>query len=130
MKALRSALLSTRVTTISMEVMTTSMSRGAVEHQFAVRLATVEGCVQCPQLDPQAPAIVLALDMNQVIARTPVLAVGRRRCRRHAQHRDRPGRALDARRFAAVIVPVQDELAADPADHRLEIGGVGEMLPV
>ena len=43
-------------------------------------------------------------------------------------HRDRPVGAGDARHLAAVIVAVQDELAADAADHRLEGGGIGQAL--
>ena len=43
-------------------------------------------------------------------------------------HGHRPVGTGDARHFAAVIVAVQHELAADAADHRLEGGGVGEAL--
>src|SRR3954470_15984759 len=114
MKALRSDLPSTWVTTISEDAMTTSMSRWTVEHQFPVGLAAVEGCVQCPQLDAERPAAIAALDVNQMIAGAAILAVRRGRSRGHADHRDRAQRPLDARGLAAMVVPVQDELAADP----------------
>jgi len=44
----------------------------------------------------------------------------------HPMNTDGAGNARD---LAAVIVAVQDRLAADPADHRLEGIGIGEMLP-
>ncbi len=37
-------------------------------------------------------------------------------------------RARDARDLAAMVVAVQHDLAADPADHRLEGGRVGQAL--
>src|SRR5471032_3519816 len=116
MKALRSDFPSTCVTTISEEAMITSMSRWAVEHQFPVGLATVECCVQSSQLDPERPASFAAFYMNQMIAGPPILAVGRRGRRRHANHRDRAQRPLDARGLAAVVMPMQDEFTADSAD--------------
>src|SRR5258707_11925319 len=42
---------------------------------------------QGAQFDADPPALVLALDVNQVVARASVLAVGRRRSRGDADHK-------------------------------------------
>src|SRR5260221_182808 len=83
MKALRSDLPSTGVTTMSEEAMTGSSYHGgrdrAVEHQFAVGLAAAAIGLERPDLQFQRPARSLALDPNQVIAGAPVLATMPRR---------------------------------------------------
>ena len=77
---------------------------------------------------PSRQPAALALDANQMIARTAVLATGRGRSRSDADDGHRPVRAGDARHFAAVIVAMQDQLATGAADHGLEGGGIGEAL--
>ena len=109
---------------------TTASAPAAVEHELAIGLAARAVLAQRAQFDAEPPAFVLALDMNQVVARAAVLAARRRRSRGDADHGHRPVRPVDARHFASVIVAVQDELAADAADHRLEGGGIGQALEV
>src|SRR5260221_7610732 len=93
MKAFRSALPSTGVTTMSELAIAGSGYHGCgaatVEHKVAIGLAAGHVGSQRPNLNPQAPAFAVAFDVKQVIARAAVLALGRRRGRGHAQHRDR-----------------------------------------
>src|SRR5438128_8094519 len=123
MKVLRSDLPSTGVTTMSEEAMVESTYHGsdggAVEHQLAVGLAAVMPRVERPHLDPQPPAIAVAFDVKQMIARATVFAVGRCRGGGHSQDRNGASWPVDARDLALVIVTVQDELATDPPDHGL-----------
>src|SRR5438552_12395554 len=132
MKAFRSDLPSTGETTMSEEAMTGSSYHGgrdrAVEHQLSVGLTAAGIGLERPYLDLELPAFALALDADQVIAGAAVLAVRRRRSRGHAQHGDRPSRTDDTRDLAAMVVAVQDGFAANAADHRLEGGGVGQVL--
>src|SRR5215468_5608121 len=132
MKALRSDLPATGETTMSEETIAVSGYHGerarSVEGERAVGLAACAIGAQGPNVDLQPPAVVLALDVNQVIARAAVLAVGRGRGRGDANHRHRPVGTGNAGDFAPVIVAVQDKLAADAADHRLEGGGIGQPL--
>src|SRR5262249_325302 len=119
MKALRSDLPVTGETTMSEETIAVSGYHGerarSVEGESAVGFAACAIGPQGPHIDHHPPAVVLALDVNQVIARAAVLAVGRGRGRGDADHRHRPVGTGDAGHFAAVIVAVQDELAADAA---------------
>src|SRR5216683_6646305 len=131
MNALRSDLPPTGDTTISGEAIASSYhgkGPAAVEHEVAIGLAALAVFAQCAQFDADPPALDLAFDVNQVVARATVLAVRRRRSRGDANDGHRPVRPGDACHFAAVIVAVQHELAADAADHRLESGGVGQAL--
>src|SRR5258708_36033215 len=132
MKALRSDLPSTGVTTMSEEAMPGSSYHGgrnrAVDHEFAVRLAAAGVGLERPDLELERPALAVALDPDQVVAGTAVLAAGSCRGRGHPKHRHRPLRSGNARDLAAMVVTVQDRLAADSADHRLERGGVCQML--
>ncbi len=107
---------------------TMARAPAAVEHEVAIGLAARAVLAQGAQFDADPPALVLALDVNQVITRATVLAARRGRSRGDADDGHRPIGTGDARHFAAVIVAVQHELAADAADHRLEGGGVGEAL--
>src|SRR5882757_8978422 len=129
MKALRSDLPSTGDTTMSGEAIASSYhgeGPAAVEHEVAIGLAARAVFAQGAQFDADSPALVLALDVNQVVARAAVLAVRRRRGRGYADHGHRSVGTGDARHFAPMIVAVQHELAARAADHRLEGGGVGQ----
>src|ERR1700682_2096586 len=133
MKALRSDLPATGATTMSEEAIASSYhgeGPAAVEHEVAIGLAARAVRAQCAQFDADPPALVLALDVNQVVARAAVLAVRRRRGRGDADHGHRPVGPGDARHFAAVVVTVQDQFAADAADHGLEGSGVGQALEV
>src|SRR5438105_15237802 len=116
MKAFRSDLPSTGVTTMSEEAMTGSSYHGrrdrAVEHEVAVRLAATGIGLERPNLELESPALAFALDPDQVIAGASVLAAGSRRSRGHAQDRHRPLWAGNARDLAAMVVAVQDRLAA------------------
>src|SRR5580704_4922542 len=133
MKALRSDLPPTGDTTMSGEAIASSYHGkrpAAVEHEAAIGLAARAVFAQGAQFDADPPALVLALDVNQVVARAAVLAVRRGRRRGDADDGHRPIRSGDARDLTSVIVAVQDELAACAADHRLEGGGVGQALEV
>src|SRR5260370_39440315 len=132
MKALRSDLPATGETTMSEGAMAASSYHGrrdgAVEHQLAVRFATTGVGLEGPDLDVEPPALAFALDTDQMIAGATVLAAGSGRGRGHSHHRNGPLRAGDARDLATMIMAVQDRLAADTANHRLEGSGVGQML--
>src|SRR3990167_10936448 len=131
MKSLRSALVATGETTRSegaMSVSTYHARDGAPEHELAIEFAPGAIGTQRADVDAQAPSCRLTLDMDQVVARPAILAAGSRRSRGDADHRHWAGRAVDPRDFASVIVPVKDEFAADPPDHRLERRGIGQAL--
>src|SRR6266849_4936171 len=115
MNALRSDLPPTGDTTMSGEAIASSYhgkGPAAVEHEVAIGLAARAVFAQGAQFDADPPTLVLAFDVNQVVARASVLAIGRRRSRGDADHGHWPVRSGDARHFASVIVPVQHELAA------------------
>src|SRR6266571_1033961 len=133
MKALRSDLPPTGDTTMSGEGIASSYHGerpAAVEHEVAIGLAARAVFAQGAQFDADPPTLVLAFDVNQVVARASVLAARRRRSRGDADHGHWSVETGDARHLAPVVVTVQDELAADLADHRLEGGGVGQALEV
>src|SRR5258708_28342278 len=133
MNALRSDLPPTGDTTMSGEAIASSYHGerpAAVEHEVAVGLAARAVFAQGAQFDADPPALVLALDVNQVVARASVLAVGRRRSRADAVHGHWSIGTGDPGHFAPVILAVQHELAAPAADHRLEGSGVGQALEV
>ncbi len=134
MKAFRSDLRATGVTTMSKEAIAASGYHGRAARRCGTT-SWPSGSQPVPSAfrarnstSSRQPAASRARCRTRVIARAAVLAVGRRRGRSDADHRDRPPRAHDPCDFAAVIVAVQDELAADAADHRLERGGVGQAL--
>src|SRR6476469_2770354 len=115
MKALRSALPSTGVTKMSEAAIGSSYhgkAAGTVEHEVALRHTTAVVIVERPHLHCEPPARAIAVDVNQMIAGAAILAVARRRGRADAQHRDRPVRAGDAGKLAAMVVAVQYRLAA------------------
>src|SRR5258707_14583175 len=107
MKVLRSDLPPPGDTTMSGEAIASSSpgeSPAAVEHEVAIGLAARAVFAQGTQFDADPPALVLAFDVNQVVARAAVLAVRRRRRRGDADHGHRPVRSGNARHFASVIV--------------------------
>src|SRR4051794_25798989 len=124
MKVLRSALPSTGVTTMSEFAMVGSgyhvRRAGTVEHKVAIRFTAAVVGPERADLQLETPALAVASDAQQMIARPAILAAPRRGRRGDAQHRHRALRAGDARDLAAMVVAVQDRLAADPANHRLE----------
>src|SRR5260370_9505503 len=100
MNALRSDLPPTGDTTMSGEAIASSYhgeGPTAVEHEVAIGLAARAVLAQGAQFNADPPAGVLALDVNQMIARASVLAVRRRRRRGDADHGHRPVRPSDAR---------------------------------
>src|SRR5260370_42573733 len=102
MNALRSDLPPTGDTTMSGEAIASSYhgeGPAAVEHEVAIGLAARAVFAQCAQFDADPPALVLALDVNQVVARAAVLAVRRGRRRGDADHGHRTVRSRDARHF-------------------------------
>src|SRR5258707_6502055 len=131
MNALRSDLPPTGDTTMSGEAIASSYhgkGPAAVEHEVAIGLAARAVFAQGAQFDADPPARVLALDVNQMVARAAVLAIRRRRRRGDADHGHWPVGTGDARHLASVIVAMQHELTADAADHRLEGGSVCQAL--
>src|SRR6516225_5011890 len=127
MKALRSDLPSTGVTTMSDETIGSSYHGaldGAVEHQFAVRLAAGGICLERADLQPKRPAGAVALDAKKMVTGAAVLAARCGRRRGHTDHRHGPMGSGNARDLAAMVVTVQDRLATDAADHGLESGRV------
>src|SRR5882762_6127225 len=122
MNALRSVLPPTGDTTMSEEAIASGYhgeGPAAVEHEVAIGLAARAVCAQGAQFDADLPTLVLALDVNQMVARAAVLAVRRGRSRGDANDGHRSIGPGDACHFAAVIVAVQHEFAADAVDHRL-----------
>src|SRR5689334_13407419 len=124
MKALRSAFEATGEATMSEEAMILSTYHGCigrtVEDQPAIGLAAAAVRRERPNIDLEAPAARVAIDVDQVISRAPVFAVGRRRCRRNAQHGHGAVGTGNTRDLTAVVVAVEDRFAADAADHGLE----------
>src|SRR5262245_35077918 len=109
MKALRSDLRATGVTTMLEEDIARSSYHGerpaTVERQNSVGFTAGAVRAERAQLDLEAPARCFTLDANEMPARAAVLAAGRGRGRGDADHRDRPGWAGDARHLAAMVVP-------------------------
>src|SRR6478736_5769607 len=100
MKALRSDLPATGDTTMSGEAIASSYhgkGAAAVEHEVAIALATSAVIAQGAQFDADPPALVLALDVNQVITRATVFAARRGRSRGDADDGHRPIGTADAR---------------------------------
>src|SRR6266540_395633 len=116
MKALRSDLPATGATTMSEEAIACSSYHGerpaTVEREPSVGLAACAIGAQGAQFDVKSPGCRFTHDANQMVAGAAVLAAGSRRGRGHADDRHGAVGTDDARHLAAMIVAVQDELAA------------------